>query len=510
MFRLLRRHLLVLAALLPALAAAPAAGAASGPGAYTTHGAWSFVSAAGLHPPKLLTRGRVSEAKLAKGDFLLDTFPNEAAPGPMTGQGGPLIVDQKLQPVWSQPVGPKAVSGDLQQETYLGQPVLVWWQGQLTKTGATLQGQVMVVDQHYRRVAVIKAKRPWVISLHDAVISGPDLWVTVYRSVGNQNLVPYGGRRRGTVYDAGVQEYDLSTGKLLYTWDALNPGGPPHVPLSASEQPASAATAPGAAWDAYHVNSIQVVAPNRILVSMRNTWAAYLLDTSTNKIVWELGGKHSSFKSAPGARFAWQHDVQFVSSDELTVFDDSCCRINRNGSFATPNGPSRGLLLRLDSAHRTVSLVKAYPHHPRLDVGFLGSMQLLPGGNALVGWGSEPYFSEYTHSGQQVLGVRFPGKDQSYRAFYTSTWVGTPYYPPHGAARTRKGRTTVYASWNGATEVTRWQVLAGSSTSQLRPVVSATKRGFETAIAAKGSYRVFEVRALAANGQVLGTSRSFR
>jgi hypothetical protein len=502
--------MLVLAAALPVLVAAPAAGAASGPGAYTTRGAWSFVSAPGLHPPRLLTQGRVSEAKLAKGDFLLDPFPNEAAPGPMTGQGGPLIVDQKLQPVWSQPVGSKAVSGDLQQETYQGQPVLVWWQGQLTKTGATLRGQVTVVDHHYHRLAVIKAKRPWVISLHDAVISGPDIWVTVYRAVPNQNLVSYGGRRKGTVYDAGVQEYELATDKLLYTWDALNPGRTAHVPLSESEQPASAATAPGAAWDAYHVNSIQVVAPNKILVSMRNTWAAYLIDTSTSKIVWTLGGKHSSFKSAPGARFAWQHDVQLVSPDEMTVFDDSCCRITSRGGFATSNGPSRGLILRVDVAHRTVSLIKAYPHHPRLDSGFLGSMQLLPGGKALVGWGSLPYFSEYTHSGQQVLDVRFPGKDQSYRAFYTATWVGTPYYPPHGAARTRSRRTTIYASWNGATQVTRWQVLAGSSASHLRLVATALKRGFETAIALKGGYREFEVKALGASGQVLGTSRSFR
>jgi Arylsulfotransferase (ASST) len=488
------------------LAAAPAA-AASGPGTFTARGAWSFVSAPGLHPPKLLTLGKADTGKLATGDFLLDTLPSQALPGPMTGQGGPLVVNQKLQPVWLAPMGANTVSGDLQQETYDGQPVLVWWQGELTLTGATLRGQVVVVDQHYRRVATLKARSPWVISLHDAVISGGDVWVTVYRDVRHQNLVAYGGRRNATVYDAGIQEYDLHTGKLLYTWDALNPGHKANVPLSASEQPASA---PGPAWDAYHVNSIQVLAPNQILVSMRNTWAAYLINTSTGTIEWTLGGKHSSFKSGPGAGFAWQHDVHFISSDEVTLFDDGCCRITSKGGFASPNGPSRGMLLRLNVPARTASLIKAYPHRPRLETGFLGSTQLLPGGNAVVGWGSLPYFSEYSRTGQQLLDVRFPGKDESYRALWTSTWVGTPYFPPSGAERHHGGRTTVYASWNGDTEVTRWQVLAGSSTSKLTPVASGAKSGFETAISVKGSYKEFEVRALGAAGQALGTSRSFR
>ncbi len=488
---------------------ASAAGAALG--SFTTRGAWSFASAPRLHPPKLLTIGHVSWGSLARGDFLLSNFPNLAARGPMTGQSGPLLVDQSLAPVWFAPVPTNVVAADLQQETYLGQPVLVWWQGQLTDTGGTLTGEVVVVDQHYRRLATLQARRPWVISLHDAVISGGDIWVTVYRYVKDQNLTAYGGPRRGTVYDAGVQEYDLTTGKLLDTWDALNPGRAPHIPLANSEQPASVATAPGAAWDAYHVNSIQVLPGNLILVSLRNTWAAYLIDASTGRIVWTLGGKHSSFRFARGASFAWQHNVQFVSGTELTVFDDACCRLDPGRRLGPTSGSSRGMVLRLDPARRTVSLVAAFPHHPPLDVLFLGSMQLLPNRGALVGWGSLPYFSEYSPRGTQLLDVRFPGKDQSYRALFTSTWVGTPLYPPHGAARRARAGTTVYASWNGATEVSRWQVLAGLSPHDLRVVTAGARQGFETALTVRnGSYRYFAVRAQSSGGQMLGTSRAFR
>ena len=43
---------------------------------------------------------------------------------------------------------------------------------------------------------------------------------------------------------------------------------------------------------------------------------------------------------------------------------------------------------------------------------------------------------------------------------------------------------TVWASWNGATEVARWEVLGGDSPDALVPLASAPRRGFETALSA--------------------------
>ncbi len=482
-------------------------------GAFTTKGAWGFSSAPNLHPPQLATTARPLTSSLAGGNFLLDNFPNVAVKGPMTGEGGPLIVNNRLQPVWFYPVGTNVASTDLQQETYEGQPVLVWWQGVVTDTGATTSGEVVVVDQHYRRIATLRAKAPWVISVHDASISGANIWVTVYRTVKDQNLTAFGGSADGAVYDSGVQEYNLKSGQLEYTWDGLNPGGTPNVPLSESEQPVHPATGPDGSWDAYHVNSVQVVANNEILVSMRNTWAAYLVNTASNQIIWTLGGKASSFKSSRRATFAWQHDVEMLPNGNVTMFDDDCCKLIGAGKFARPNGPSRGMLLSVNDTTHAVSLVAAYAHKPTLDAVFLGSMQVLPGGNALVGWGSpQPYFSEYSKSGKELLDVRWPGKDNSYRALYTNTWVGTPFYPPSGALRRAGANTTVYASWNGATQVAKWQVLAGTNAEHLRVIDTVTRSGFETAIAlgaAASSDKAFEVRALDAKGHVLGTSPGF-
>ena len=138
----------------------------------------------------------------------------------------------------------------------------------------------------------------------------------------------------------------------------------------------------------------------------------------------------------------------------------------------------------------------------------MGDTQPLGGGDTFVGWGSEPYFSEYSPSGKLLLEGSFPGSDLSYRSM-VEQWVGEPLTAPAGAARQADGSTTVYASWNGATQVASWRVLAGSSASRLAVVKTAAKSGFETAIPVPQGYESFEVQALDASGRVIGASRPF-
>src|SRR2546423_15080221 len=87
--------------------------------------------------------------------------------------------------------------------------------------------------------------------------------------------------------------------------------------------------------------------------------------------------------------------------------------------------------------------------------------QPLANGTGLVGWGNEPSFSEYSRSGRLLYEAELPGPDLTYRATLQQ-WVGLPLTRPAGVARRRNGGTTVYASWNGATRVTSWRVLAGA------------------------------------------------
>ena len=362
----------------------------------------------------------------------------------------------------------------------------------------------MVVNQHYQTVARLKATDGWVLTLHEFLISGEDAWVTANKNIA-KNLSSYGGAYNGALIDSAVQEYNLKTGKLLRSWDALD-----HIPLGDSY--ASVPTN-GFPWDAYHVNAIDLTGDGTFLVSMRNTWAAYLVN-DTGKIEWTLGGKRSSFEFGPGAAFQWQHDVKLEvggrSDSTVTLFDDHCCQLTGGGTSVPATGPSRGLVLKLDQAARTATLVAQYPGGGKFETEYMGDTQPLQNGNTFVGWGSEPYLSEYSSSGRLLLEGSFPGSDLSYRSTLEQ-WVGLPLTGPAGAARQTDRKTTVYASWNGATEVVSWRVLAdagtGSGSASVRwpswrgPPGLASRRRSEC----RTGYRSFEVQALGANGGVIGT-----
>ena len=69
---------------------------------------------------------------------------------------------------------------------------------------------------------------------------------------------------------------------------------------------------------------------------------------------------------------------------------------------------------------------------------------------------------------------------------------------------------TLYASWNGATEVESWQVLAGSNPDQLKPVGSTPRRGFETTVVVRIAEPYVTLQAKSASGQVLGTTKAVK
>jgi EmrB/QacA subfamily drug resistance transporter len=467
-------------------------------GAYTTKGAYSFLSMPSLHPPKLRSNHPPAAKELAPGYILTASFYDLSEP-PMVGQSGPLILDRRLQPVWFDPVPESVVASNLSLQTYKGKPALAWWQGVVTNTGQTESGEYVVVNQHYQEVARLKGADGWVLTLHEFAIRGDNVWVTANKNI-PIDLSKYGGAYNGAMIDSAVQEYNLKTGKLLRTWDARD-----HIPLNDSY-----ATLPtnGFPWDAYHVNAVEEIGNDTFMVSIRNTWAAYLVNIETGKIEWTLGGRHSSFKFAPGAAFQWQHDVALRPDSTVTMFDDHCCQITSGGTYVPPTGASRGLTLKLDQQTHTATLAAQYTRNSEFDADYMGNSQPLQNGNVFIGWGSEPYFSEFSRSGKLLFEGEFPRPDLSYRATLEQ-WVGLPLSPPVGAARQTDGKTTVYASWNGATQVASWRVLARHSTGRLTAVTTTAKSGFETAIPVPPGYDSFKVEALGANGRAIGASRPF-
>ena len=130
----------------------------------------------------------------------------------------------------------------------------------------------------------------------------------------------------------------------------------------------------------------------------------------------------------------------------------------------------------------SAKLVREYTHPGKMFSDTRGNVQVLPGGNVFVGWGSEPYFSEFSRDGKLLFDAGFPPELESYRAF-RFPWKGQPAEAPAVAAEPGKeDKVTLYVSWNGATEVDAWQVLAGGGPGELEPVGSAPRKGFETAL----------------------------
>jgi Arylsulfotransferase (ASST) len=442
----------------------------------------SFVSQPGLQPPTVQVN--VASPLAEAGDVLIS--PNHGA-----GQWGPMIIDSMGQLVWFQPVTPGNTAMNLELERYQGQPVLVWWQGYLSRLGIGL-GTDEIYNSSYQLVAQITGGNGYAADLHDLQITPQgSAFITPFSFV-HADLSSAGGSRDGILLDSIVQEIDIKTGLVMFEWHAYG-----HVPVSDSY------TTPGSGpccWDYFHTNSISLDPWNdgNFIISARNTWAAYEISYHTGAILWRLGGRRPTFRMGSGTGVAWQHDVRWQADRTLTMFDD--------GSAPKVHSQSREIRVRIDWSHRTVTLVDRDVHTPALLSGSQGDAETLPDGDVFVGWGEEPYFTEFSSTGQVVFDARLPAPGQSYRA-YRMPWRATPAASPSVAVQaTGPGTLTIYASWNGATDVRSWRVLGGEGSGALTSLVTLARTGFETAIPVSSAQQWFAVQALGSAGQVLGTS----
>jgi hypothetical protein len=292
-----------------------------------------------------------------------------------------------------------------------------------------------------------------------------------------------------------VQEIDIPSGKVLFQWRSDD-----HVPLTETNMPQ--VTAAGNV-DYFHLNSIGVDLDGDLLISARHTDTVYKVDRKSGRVKWRLGGKSSDFKLGPGATFNYQHDVRRHADGTLTIFD--------NGA-AVPGAPgvepfSRPLRLALNMKMMTASLVGQYLPPQGRSTWAMGNVQQLPGGGAFVGWGTFGAFTEFTAAGTVCFDASFGDGSVTYRAF-RFPWVGRPTGRPAIGAVPGDLTTTVYASWNGATEIASWRVDAGANASSLKPVQAAPRSGFETAIPIAVGKSYASVTALDASGKVLGTSQA--
>jgi hypothetical protein len=404
-------------------------------------------------------------------------------------QSGPLIVDDRGEPVWFTPLDRGNVT-DFRVQQYQGKPVLTWWQGrQVLGTG---EGLIHIADTSYHPVARVRGGNGYQLDFHETTITPQGtLLGLVYNPVA-RDLRSVGGPRDGRVVDAIVQEIDIATGLVLFEWHSLG-----NVPLRDSHAPAPKAR--GSLYDYVHANSVAVADDGNLLVSGREVWSVLKLDRMTGRILSRLGGKQSNYRVAGAARFAYQHDARQQADGTFTIFD--------NEGAPPVRDRSRALVLSIDDRSRTASVKTAFAHPTHILSGTQGNVELLPGGHLFVGWGSQGYFTEFGPGGDVLFDARLARGSDTYRA-YRLPWRGTPDGRP--AVVATDGGRTVYASFNGATDVATWEILAGRSPDALAVVASGRRSGFETRLHAPAPAPYVAVRAKDASGAVIGTSSAIR
>jgi hypothetical protein len=426
-----------------------------------------FVSRPDLKPPrvKLLVRTRYA----SPGYIFI-------APKKKVEEGGPLILDNRGRMIWFLPVDRRGVT-DFRVQRYRGKPVLTWWRGKSADNKRL--GRYSIYDQSYRLIKYVRPGHGLSGDMHEFKITPRN---TALMTLSHRVRV-----KTRNVLEGAFQEVDIRTGRILFEWHSVG-----HVQLTESyyRLPRN----PNHTYDYFHINTIEVDRDGNFLVSARNTHTIYKINRKTGAVMWRLGGKRSDFELGKGVRFGWQHDVRRQADGTLTMFDNEAAPKLRK--------QSRGLVLRVDERHKTATVVHSFVHTPALVAVDQGNMQKLSNGHYLVGWGHQPYVTEFGPHGKPLLDLRFgrSGVD-SYRA-YRFAWVGRPHSKPTVAVE----GDTLYVSWNGATEVRSWQLLGGPDKKKLKPLLAVPKTGFEAAIPLPEDVPWVAVRALDRLGRSLARS----
>jgi outer membrane protein assembly factor BamB len=364
-------------------AATSCASGGAGPGNGSTNGA---------PPITILTRG----ADNGNGDIFI---------APEGGYAnGPEILTTTGHVVWFHPLPDGETATDFRTQTYLGHPVLTWFQ-----SGSS--GTDEIYNDHYQPIATVRAADGDMTNFHEFLITPWNTALILAETTTTANVSSIGGPSDQQVIDGIVQEIDIKTGQVLFQWDSAD-----HVPYRDSQLPL-----PGSAftpWDWFHINAVHLDTDGNLLVDARNTWTTYKVNIRTGQIIWELGGKQSSFtlKAAPGQVldrdgeiFAWQHDPEAIGGGKYTFFDDE--------SGGDLLGYSRAVTVRLDLQTHVATLIKSDDQPEGLVAGAMGNAQTTRNGDLFVGWGALPYISEFSPSGKLLFNAELPVGISTYRAY---------------------------------------------------------------------------------------------
>lgn len=276
-----------------------------------------------------------------------------------------------------------------------------------------------------------------------------------------------GGQPDAIVIGLVLQEIDPDR-NVVFEWRSWD-----HIPVTDTRRDLTADRI-----DYIHGNSIEVDNDGNWLVSSRFVDEVTKINRATGDVMWRMGGKANEFTFIPddGEPFSDQHDARRAPNGNLTVFD------NRS---VIPSTYARVVEYEVDEANKIA--YRIWEHREEGGPSrAMGNAQRLTNGNTLIGWGSMyPSISEVSADGDIVWQMEFERYSSpdiirnSYRAFRFD-WAGYPQTLPALVTRSDDEQTTLYFSWNGATEVAYYRVYSGDSGSDLALKAVILKDGFET------------------------------
>ncbi len=256
--------------------------------------------------------------------------------------------------------------------------------GRITVTRPTTTAEktgwaTVVRDDHWREVATYETRGLKHTDNHDSVLL-PD---------GSRFLLAYELNADTGKTDAVVQEQD-ATGQVVFEWSTLGLEGE--------------SARPGTDPDYAHVNSIQVVGPERdVVVSFRHLSSVFRIatrdhgDYEQGDVIWKLGGRDSDFDFVddPDGGPCAQHSAHLLPDGNLLLFDNGsgapgaqnlCIDQADPSAAATPRPRSRAVEYQLDLTAGTARRVWDYTPVARYSP-FMGSTARLGNGHTLIGWG---------------------------------------------------------------------------------------------------------------------------
>lgn len=76
-------------------------------------------------------------------------------------------------------------------------------------------------DSHYRLFRTVFARNGFNADEHEFILTRRGTALFIASRTVPMDLRPYGGPEDGAILDSEVQEVDLATGKLVFSWDML-------------------------------------------------------------------------------------------------------------------------------------------------------------------------------------------------------------------------------------------------------------------------------------------------